>query len=391
MSKSSKKTVEASFTKRIAAVIMTASYISVISPITLLAETAINNADIKGTVSVKEEKSEALISAEKGGTVTLGDASIEIPEGALKEDTKISITRIYKVEDTGESLCNATPHSGGYRFLPAGTKFEKDVAITLPYSAELDARPQSLDGLYTYFYDTRSKSWTRLERLEIDKENHKVRSLSTHFTDMINATLALPESAGPADVNLNSIKSLEAARPDGHLIKFNPPEAGNMGDASFSFELAVPAGRKGMQPQISVSYSSGGGNGIMGRGFDVGYGSSITTDTRLGLPDYDTHDTYMLDGILLEEKSRKGNEISYRPLKEAPFSRIKRFMDDNHWEVTDKSGTKRIYAQNKDSCIGSGAETFTWNLTRTEDANGNSVVYEYEKDSGYVEATEKVC
>ena len=384
MRKRSKKTVEASFTKRIAAVIMTASYISVISPITLLAETAINNADIKGTVSVKEEKSEVLISAEEGGTVVLGEASIEIPEGALKKDTRISITRIHKVEDTGESLCNATAHPGGYRFLPAGTKFEKDVTITLPYRGELNAKPQALSGLYTYFYDTQKESWIKLERLEIDKENHKVRSLSTHFTDMINATLALPESAGPADVNLNSIKSLEAARPDGHLINFNPPEAGNMGNASFSFELAVPAGRKGMQPQISVSYSSGGGNGIMGRGFDVGYGSSITTDTRLGLPDYDTHDTYMLDGTLLEEKSRKGNEITYRPLKETSFSRIKRFMDDNHWEVTDKSGTKRIYAQNKDSCAGSGAETFTWNLTRTEDANGNSVVYEYEKDSGYV-------
>ena len=384
MRKRSKKTVEASFTKRIAAVIMTASYISVISPITLLAETAINNADIKGTVSVKEEKSEVLISAEEGGTVVLGEASIEIPEGALKKDTRISITRIHKVEDTGESLCNATAHPGGYRFLPAGTKFEKDVTITLPYRGELNAKPQALSGLYTYFYDTQKESWIKLERLEIDKENHKVRSLSTHFTDMINATLALPESAGPADVNLNSIKNLEAARPDGHLIKFNPPEAGNMGDASFSFELAVPAGRKGMQPQISVSYSSGGGNGIMGKGFDVSYGSSITTDTRFGLPNYDTHDTYMLDGILLEEKTRKGDEITYKPLKETSFSRIKRFMSDNHWEVTDKSGTKRIYAQNKDSCAGSGAETFTWNLTRTEDANGNSVVYEYEKDSGYV-------
>ena len=157
-----------------------------------------------------------------------------------------------------------------------------------------------------------------------------------------------------------------------------------MGDASFSFELAVPAGRRGMQPQISVSYSSGGGNEIMGKGFDVSYGSSITTDTRFGLPNYDTRDAYMLDGTLLEEKSRKGNEITYRPLKETSFSRIKRYLDDNHWEATDKSGTKRIYAQSKDSCAGSGARTFTWNLTRTEDANGNSVVYEYEKDSGYV-------
>ena len=378
MSKRSEKTIEVSFSKRIVAVIMMFSYIFVISPLSMFAETTKTNAETKRIVSVKEEKSEVLISAKKGGTVTLGDASIEIPEGALKEDTKISITRLYKVEDTGESLYNAIPHSGGYRFLPAGTKFLKDVTITLPYSAELNAKPQSLDELYTYFYDTQKNCWIKLERLEVDKEHNKVRSLSTHFTDMINATLTMPESASPVDVNLNSIKNLEAAKPDSHLIKFNPPKASNMGDASFSFELAVPAGRKGIQPQISISYSSAGGNGIMGKGFNISYGSSITTDTRFGLPKYKTEDTYMLDGILLEEKTRKGNEITYKPLKETSFSRIKRFTSDNHWEVTDKNGTKRIYAQNKSSCVGSGSETFTWNLTKIEDVNKNTVVFEYD-------------
>ena len=384
MRRISEKTMEVSFTKRIVAIIMMVSYIFVLCPVTLFAESVTNDTEAKRTVSVREEKSEVLISAEEGGTVTLGEASIEIPEGALRKDTRISITRLLKVEDTGESLYNAIPHSGGYRFLPAGTKFEKDVTITLPYSSQLNAKPQSLDELYTYFYDTQKKSWIKLERLEVDKKNHKVRSLSTHFTDMINATLTMPESASPVDVNLNSIKNLEAAKPDSHLIKFNPPKASNMGDASFSFELAVPAGRKGMQPQISVSYSSGGGNGIMGKGFDVSYGSSITTDTRFGLPNYDTRDTYMLDGILLEEKTRKGDEITYKPLKETSFSRIKRFMSDNHWEVTDKSGVKRIYAQDSSSCTGSGNKTFAWNLTRTEDARGNSVAYKYEKQDGYV-------
>ena len=387
MRRISEKTMEVSFCKRIVAMIMMVSYISVMSPVSLFAESVTNDTEAKRSVSVKEEKSEVLISAEEGGIVTLGDASIEIPAGALKKDTKISITRLLKVEDTGESLYNAIPHSGGYRFLPAGTKFKKDVTITLPYSSELNAKPQSLDELYTYFYDTKKKSWIKLERLEVDRENHKVRSLSTHFTDMINATLTMPESASPVDVNLNSIKNLEAAKPDSHLIKFNPPKASNMGDASFSFELAVPAGRKGMQPQIAISYSSAGGNGIMGKGFDISYGSSITTDTRFGLPNYDTKDTYMLDGILLEEKTRKGNEITYKPLKETSFSRIKRFMSDNHWEVTDKSGTKRIYEQNASSCVGTGKETFTWNLTKIEDVYGNSVVYGYEKDSGYVYPT----
>ena len=403
MRRISEKTMEVSFCKRIVAMIMMVSYISVMSPLSLFAESVTNDTEAKRTVSVKEEKSEVLISAEEGGIVTLGDASIEIPEGALKKDTKISITRLLKVEDTGESLYNAIPHFGGYRFLPAGTKFEKDVTITLPYSSELNAKPQSLDELYTYFYDTQKKSWIKLERLEVDRKNHKVRSLSTHFTDMINATLTMPESASPVDVNLNSIKNLEAAKPDSHLIKFNPPKASNMGDASFSFELAVPAGRKGMQPQISVSYSSGGGNGIMGKGFDVSYGSSITIDTRFGLPKYDGTEqsrseeyvgnmkviptNYMLDGILLYEKSRDEKNVYYMAQKETAFSHIKRVLSDNHWEVTDKNGTKRIYAQNKSSCVGSGVETFTWNITKTEDVYGNSVVYEYEKDSGYVYPT----
>lgn len=377
MRKYSEKIPEVSMSKKFIASTIMVLYFFVTSPLALFAESSKKKTEIKRNVFVKEDKAEVLISAKEGGTVTLGEASIEIPEGALKEDTKISITRLYKVEDTGESLYNAIPHSGGYRFLPAGTKFLKDVTITLPYSAELNAKPQSLDELYTYFYDTQKNCWIKLERLEVDKEHNKVRSLSTHFTDMINATLTMPESASPVDVNLNSIKNLEAAKPDSHLIKFNPPKASNMGDATFSFELAVPAGRRGMQPQIAVSYSSADGNGIMGKGFDVSYGSSITTDTRFGLPKYDTHDTYMLDGVLLEEKSREGNEITYKPLKETSFSRIKRYMSDNHWEVTDKNGTKRLYAQTEKSCVGKGDETFTWNITKIEDINNNNVIFEY--------------
>lgn len=383
----SEKTIEVKLSKRIVAAAMMFSYICTASPLYLFAEEAKSVSKPAAGFAVKEEKSEAVISARTGGTVTLGDASIEIPEGALKKDTKISITRLYKVEDTGESLYNAIPKSGGYRFLPAGTKFEKDVIITLPYSAELDAKPQTLEELYTYFYDTQKKSWIKLERLEVDMKQHKVRSLSAHFTDMINATIALPESASPVDVNLNSIKNLEAAKPDGHLIKFTPPKATVMGDASFSFELAVHSGRRGMHPQLAVSYSSGGGNGIMGKGFDVSYGSSITIDTRFGLPDYNTHDTYMLDGILLDEKSRQGATVTYRPQKESAFSRIVRYgagTDSDYWEVTDKSGTKRIYAQSASSCTGSGRKTFTWNVTKIEDVHGNNIIYEYQKSDGSV-------
>ncbi len=389
MYKGSVKTVETSGRSKFIAAVMLATYVLAASPASLFAASIADRHRYRKAATEVVERAEALITASDGGRIVLGDASIDIPEGALKEDTVISISRLARVEDTGESLYNAIPGSEGYRFLPAGTKFLKDVTITLPYSAELNSKPQSLEELYTYFYDTERKSWTKLERLEVDEESLKVRSLSNHFTDMINATLTLPESAGPVDVNLNSIKNLEAAKPDGHLIKFNAPNAGPMGDASFSFELGIPSGRRGMQPQVSVSYSSGGGNGIMGRGFDVNYGSAITTDTRNGLPRYDTHDTYMLDGVELEEKERSGDTVTYRPQKESSFSRIMRYgagSENDWWEVTDKSGTKRIYAQNSSSCVGEGRRTFTWNITKVEDVHGNNVIYEYEKETkeGYV-------
>ena len=350
----------------------------------------------------KEEKSEELIIAEKGGSITLGDASIVIPSGALKENKKISITHLKTVEDTGESLFNAIPDFGGYRFLPKGTKFEKDVIVTLPYDPILNSKPQSLEDLYTYFYDTEKKEWVKLERVEIDQEKCLVKSRTNHFTDMINATLTLPESASPVDVNLNSIKNLEAAKPDSHLIKFNSPQASNSGDAAFSFELQIPGGRRGMQPGLTVSYSSSGENGIMGKGFDVNYGSVITTDTRFGLPDYKLElnpdskkGRFLLDGVVLKVKkyNNKKTVIEYEPLKEASFEKIVRYdplTENDRWVVTSKNGTKRYFDRTYDSCVGSDKEIFTWHITKVEDTHGNNIVYKYLKDNEYV-YPDKIC
>ncbi|MBR1911502.1 MAG: hypothetical protein IJ828_04010, partial [Treponema sp.] len=87
----------------------------------------------------------ATISAEKGGEVRLGKACIAIPAGALERDTEISITRLRKVEDTGENLDNATASGGGYRFLPAGQQFQKEVSITIPYDRTLNMRETALE------------------------------------------------------------------------------------------------------------------------------------------------------------------------------------------------------------------------------------------------------
>ncbi len=162
------------------------------------------------------ETSSLLISAEHGGAVRLGRASIVIPAGALLHDTEISITRLASVADTGESIQNSTERGGGYRFLPAGQQFQKEVLITLPYDRSLNINDAALEDIATYFYSEQERHWVRLERREVNRPESLVTSASTHFTDMINATLALPE-AGATGALTVVVKATGAATLTGTL------------------------------------------------------------------------------------------------------------------------------------------------------------------------------
>ena len=48
------------------------------------------------------------------------------------------------------------------------------------------------------------------------------------------------------------------------------------GQASYSIPIMVPPGRKGMQPSVSLNYSSLGGNGVAGVGWSLNAGSAIS-------------------------------------------------------------------------------------------------------------------
>ncbi len=356
-------------------------YIFVTSPVALIAQSIMEQEFYSSLTASK------VIEKDKGGEVSLGSAKVVFPEGVLREDTEITVQALLKTEDTGESIENVTALYSGYRFLPSG-EFEGYAYVYIPYSPVLNSSEGRLEELYTYFYDEELKTYIPLERVDIDRENCLVISKTNHFTDMINGTLTLPESPDSPDISLNSIKSLESATPDSHLIKFNAPRANNSGDASFSFVLDIPSGRGGMQPSVAVSYSSSGGNSEMGKGFTLNTVSSVTIDTRHGVPEYDTKDTYMLDGVILEEKRRTDTTIEYGSTRESDFKRIIRYnvgaenVEDEYWEVTDKSGVKRTYGRSLNSTEGSSKRISQWNITEQKDIFGNSVRYSYIKDSG---------
>lgn len=78
---------------------------------------------------------------------------------------------------------------------------------------------------------------------------------------------------------------------------------GNDGSSQYSIPLNAPGGIQGIQPEIALSYSSNGGNGIAGVGFDISgisrihrCGTTIERDGFVDGVDFDDNDQYCLDG-----------------------------------------------------------------------------------------------
>src|SRR5713226_4343122 len=68
------------------------------------------------------------------------------------------------------------------------------------------------------------------------------------------------------------------------------------GTGNFTIPLALPPGRNGFQPQLSLVYSSGNGNGPFGLGWSLSV-PSVARKTSKGVPKYDdATDTFILSG-----------------------------------------------------------------------------------------------
>src|SRR5262249_19009767 len=149
-----------------------------------------------------------------------------------------------------------------------------------------------------YFYDDVALCWRPLERASVDAVHHTVTSLSSHFTDFINATVSVPDSPENVSFDPNQMKGISAADPGAGITVLGAPGANNQGTKDLSCPIAVPAGRLGVQPGLAISYDSAAGDGWLGVGWDLGL-PQVTIDTRFGVPRYDgakETESYLLNG-----------------------------------------------------------------------------------------------
>jgi hypothetical protein len=315
-----------------------------------------------------------------------------IPPGAIDREVTIEIIKLKSTFPIKDTIANVTEGAVVYRFGPSGIRFNRNIKVSIPFNKTLLDSETALSNLFTYFYDEENNNWERLPRVEIDQENAVVVSLTDHFTDMINGTLKMPESPGPVNFDINSIKNLEAANPSDRVMNLKGLTPDSTGAASFQIPLNMPPGRGSAYPILSLSYNSESPNSWMGRGFDISV-PSITTDTRFGLPKYGVDengdaaetDTYILGGEELVLTASSGSGKIYSPRVEKEFKRIVRTQNsgEDYWEVTDKNGIVQTFGT-EEGWIGpdrtSHAKTYTWYLTKETDANGNFVSYVYDYD-----------
>ena len=174
------------------------------------------------------------------------------------------------------------------------------------------------------------------------------------------------------------------------------------GTGNFTVPIALPPGRNGFQPELSLVYSTGNGNGPFGLGWGLSI-PGVMRKTSKGLPQYrdrssdpDDWDTFVLSGAEdLVPVERSPQLTRYRPRTEGLFARIEHHhdADNDYWKVWSKDGLISFYGTPDSRGSDSAAianpepanperpEIFAWKLTRTLDPFGNRIDYLYERDN----------
>src|SRR5215210_269143 len=109
--------------------------------------------------------------------------------------------------------------------------------------------------------------------------------------------------------------------------KFSPDL--HTGTGNFTIPIALPPGRNGFQPQLSLVYSTGHGNGPYGLGWSLTI-PGVSRKTSKGIPRYRDDaglrhegDTFLLSGAEdLIPVSETAGSTRYQPRTEGLFARI---------------------------------------------------------------------
>ncbi|EXA32194.1 hypothetical protein FOVG_16566 [Fusarium oxysporum f. sp. pisi HDV247] len=228
-----------------------------------------------------------------------------------------------------------------------------------------------------------------------------------------SSSKAPPDNPPPSAATGNGLPSVNVPRGGGAIrgIGEHFSVSPATGTVTASIPLPITPGRAGFQPDLSLSYDSGGGNGPFGFGWQLGGLPSVGRKTDLGLPRYDDEgetDTFVITGAedlvpelemrprgqwcRREPKERCVGGIqysvySYRPRIEGSFARIERWVaatsGDTHWRSISRGNQTTTFGEDHRSRVfdpDDPSRVFRWLASCTWDDRGNAMVFEYKAD-----------
>ncbi|MEW5744517.1 MAG: SpvB/TcaC N-terminal domain-containing protein [Nitrospirota bacterium] len=216
------------------------------------------------------------------------------------------------------------------------------------------------------------------------------------------------KNAGSAAPSIALPKGGGALRGIGEKFAANPVT----GTASLVVPVFTSPGRANFNPQLTLSYDSGSGNGPFGFGWSLSV-PSVARKTDKGIPRYldaEEPDVFILSGaedlVPVLDRNAAGNwetlTVSlriiggvtyaierYRPRIEGLFARIERWTSrsdrsDSFWRTISKDNVTTWYGRSPESRIADPADPariFSWLICESHDDKGNAIVYGYKGEN----------
>lgn len=359
-----------------------------------------------------------------GGYVKIAEAKLNIAENAVEFAGKVSVSHLRNIDlaPLGSGMVNVTGHGRGYRVSNEAGNFSQSVKLQLGYDTTLLPTGYSVNDIRTFYFDTHSKKWIEVEKDNLNTELSTLTSNITRQGDYINGIIQAPESPETAAFVPTMMNDIKAADPSSDLTIVSPPGASQKGSANISYPINIPAGRKGLQPQLALQYSNDGGSSWVGQGWNLSI-PAITIDTRWGTPVFDDvsapgfpvgkeTESYLLAGeqlmypdsympnrhqeagfntITTEKQPRNssGSKLFY-PRKQGSFVVIERLGSSPstyYWKVISTDGTISWYGGSSPQEVqansavirGANNKIIHWALSKVEDVYGNNIIYYYDQ------------
>ncbi|MBO7540306.1 MAG: type IV secretion protein Rhs, partial [Bacteroidales bacterium] len=312
----------------------------------------------------------------------------------MNQDKTLSITPLDSSELAAmpAGMHNITVKGGGYRFLPHGNHFQMAATVVIPFDSTRIPKGYSAKDIHTYYYDENCHKWMVLPKDTVLWQEQLAYASTTHFTDMINGILAVPESPETTGFTPTFLSDIKAADPSTGIMVMQAPEAPQNGAASLAYPINIPEGRKGLTPQIALRYSSDGACSWVGYGWSLDM-PTIDIETRWGVPLFDPNtetESYLFNGLSFAEEAhreqmRRSADKEFHLRIENAFSKIVRKGNSpkNYtWEVTANDGSVTEYAPVARQGAENNSNIVQWAVTKQTDINGNTISYEYQQVEG---------